>query len=120
MLQLSRAREHVRRGGLRRAVKETTRYVDLYGVIFSGLMNHSGRKKRRRSHSVVAVDILPLLEEEAKERQREAGRETHSNQYTKAQLVENFPQAALSSDKATATPFAYGGFFCAMLFRLES
>ena len=35
-------REHVRRGGLRRAVKETTRYVDLYGVIFSGLSDSSG------------------------------------------------------------------------------
>ena len=46
-LQISRGnmdgREHVRRGGLRRAVKETTRYVGLYGVIFSGLSETSGQ-----------------------------------------------------------------------------
>ena len=58
---LTRAREHVRRGGLRRAAKETTRYVGLYGVIFSGLSETSGRVTITPYKSFTAVFFCAML-----------------------------------------------------------
>ena len=36
-----------------RAAKETTRYVGLHGVIFCGLMNHSGRPRQDNATEVI-------------------------------------------------------------------
>lgn len=73
-------------------------------VAFVVSLNLKRRHLTLLQKAAVGVDMLPLLEEEAKERQREAGGDRKSEEYQKS-LVENFPQAIIPN-KATAIPFA--------------
>ena len=50
--------------------------------------------------AMIAADALPLFEAEARERQREAGRETAARKQEPGQLEANLPQAARPAPKA--------------------
>jgi N6-adenosine-specific RNA methylase IME4 len=71
-------------------------------IAFVVSLNLHRRHLTAMQKAAVAVDMLPLLEAEAKERQREAGEQTHGHRWKNKddiQLVEKLPQAVLDEKK---------------------
>ncbi|MCX7087962.1 MAG: hypothetical protein NTV00_07910 [Methylococcales bacterium] len=75
-----------------------------YLALLSCGLNLHRRELTVSQKAVIALEILPMLEDEALERQRKAGVETHSNQYKseKVQLMASVPEAVKQDPEPTS------------------
>jgi hypothetical protein len=73
-------------------------------VEFAASLNLQRRNLSQSQKAIAAQACLPLLEAEAKARQKLAGESTHSNQYKNVQLVPTPVQAAVTPENPTMLP----------------
>ena len=73
-------------------------------VEFAASLNLQRRNLSQSQKAIAAQACLPLLEAEAKARQKLAGESTHSNQYKNVQLVPELAQAAVTPENPTMLP----------------
>jgi hypothetical protein len=73
-------------------------------VEFAASLNLQRRNLSQSQKAIAAQACLPLLEAEAKARQKLAGESTHSNQYKNVQLVPELAQAAVTRENPTMLP----------------
>lgn len=73
-------------------------------VEFAASLNLQRRNLSQSQKAIAAQACLPLLEAEAKARQKLAGESTHSNQYKNVQLVPTPAQPIVTHENSTMLP----------------